>query len=66
MARLFSHLSKDVALSADLFREWRKSAKRRVSLVDHMSFLMMKLRNVETAFAFDPDFKTHGFRLFEL
>src|SRR5262249_58977243 len=43
-----------------------KSAKRRVSLVDRVSFLIMKRRNLTTAFAFDPDFKTEGFRLFEV
>ena len=44
--------------------EWKKSGKRRISLVDQISFLVMKRRNVTTAFAFDPDFKTEGFRLF--
>ena len=46
--------------------EAQKSGKRRVSLVDHISFLVMKRRNLTTAFAFDPHFRTAGFRLFEL
>ena len=46
-------------------REFEKSGKRRVSLVDHISFLVMKRRNVRVAFAFDSDFKTAGFQLFE-
>jgi predicted nucleic acid-binding protein len=40
------------------------SGKRRLSLVDHISVLVMKRRRVDTAFAFDPDFKAEGFRLF--
>jgi predicted nucleic acid-binding protein len=43
-----------------------KSAKRRVSLVDQVSFLMMKRRRLTTAFAFDPHFKAEGFGLFEV
>jgi uncharacterized protein len=46
-------------------REFEKSGKRRVSLVDHISFLVMKRRNIRAAFAFDSDFKTAGFQLFE-
>ena len=46
-------------------RQLQKSAKRRVSLVDHISFLVMTRRNLTTAFAFDPHFKAEGFRLFE-
>ena len=41
-----------------------KAGKRHISLVDHVSFLIMKRRNVDTAFAFDPDFKSHGFLCF--
>lgn len=41
----------------------RKIAKRQLSLVDHVSFLIMKQRNVDVAFAFDSDFKSHGFSL---
>lgn len=43
--------------------ELSRSKRRQVSLVDHISFLVMKRRNVATAFAFDPDFETAGFRL---
>ena len=39
------------------------SRKRRLSLVDHVSFLVMKRRGVDTAFAFDPDFTAAGFQL---
>ncbi len=56
----------DEALHASGIRELEKSGKRRRSLVDHISFLVMKHRNVATAFAFDSDFKAEGFQLFEL
>ncbi len=45
-------------------KELRRSKKRRLSLVDHISFLVMTHRNVTTAFAFDPDFAAAGFQLF--
>src|SRR6266516_1103850 len=56
----------DKELHAAGIREMERSGKRRVSWVDHISFLVMKRRNVTTAFAFDPDFKAQGFRLFDL
>jgi predicted nucleic acid-binding protein len=46
-------------------RELRRSRKRQISLVDHISFLVMRRRQVATAFAFDPDFTAAGFHLFE-
>ena len=54
----------DKDLHASAIREWERSGNRRLSLVDHISFLVMKRRDVVTAFAFDSDFKTAGFRLF--
>lgn len=41
-----------------------QSRKRQVSLVDQISFLVMRRRNVSVAFAFDPDFVNEGFQLF--
>ena len=55
----------DRDLHASGIRELEHSGKRRISLVDHISFLVMRRRKVEIAFAFDPDFKTEGFRLFD-
>lgn len=46
-------------------RELEGSKKRHVSLVDHISFLVMRRHHLATAFAFDPDFTAAGFRLFE-
>jgi len=39
------------------------AGSRRVSLVDHLSFELMRLRGIDTAFAFDDDFLQAGFRL---
>jgi uncharacterized protein len=55
----------DSDLHAEGIRQLEGSKKRRVSLVDHISFLVMKRRRVGTAFAFDPDFTSAGFRLFD-
>lgn len=55
----------DDDLHAAGIAELERSAKRRLSLVDHVSFLVMKRRQVETAFAFDPDFTAAGFRTFD-
>ena len=46
-------------------REAERLKKRQLSLVDHISFLVMSRRHVSTAFAFDPDFTSAGFLLFE-
>jgi predicted nucleic acid-binding protein len=55
----------DDDLHASGIRELQRSKKRHVSLVDHISFLVMKRRNVTVAFAFDPDFAAAGFTLFD-
>jgi predicted nucleic acid-binding protein len=40
------------------------AARRRdLSLVDCVSFEAMRRRHIVSAFAFDPHFRTHGFRL---
>lgn len=38
---------------------------RGISLVDQVSFLVMRRRGIHEAFAFDADFTAAGFRLFE-
>ena len=43
--------------------ELERTRKRQLSLVDHVSFLVMRRRHIDTAFAFDPDFVASGFRL---
>jgi predicted nucleic acid-binding protein len=55
----------DADLHASGLGELTRSKKRHVSLVDHISFLVMKRHDLKTAFAFDPDFTAAGFRLFK-
>ena len=55
----------DGDLHASGIRELERSNKRHVSLVDHISFLVMRRRRVATAFAFDPDFTSAEFQIFE-
>jgi predicted nucleic acid-binding protein len=55
----------DEELHATGIRAFERSRKRDISLVDQISFLVMQRRNLSTAFAFDADFKSAGFRLFE-
>lgn len=55
----------DDDLHASGLQELERSKKRHLSLVDHISFLVMRRRDVTTAFAFDPDFTSTGFRLVE-
>ena len=44
-------------------RQLRASRRRQVSLVDSVSFVVMKARGVSMAFAFDRHFEQAGFRL---
>ena len=53
----------DAPLHAEATRRWVRSSKRRVSFVDEVSFVVMKARGIEVAFAFDRDFEGRGFRL---
>ena len=53
------------ALHDEALDRMERSQRRRVSFVDHVSFLVMRQRRIETAFAFDPHFEREGFRLFE-
>ena len=54
----------DRARHAAAVRRLAAASRRRVSLVDHVSFIVMRSRGVDTALAFDPDFEAEGFRLF--
>jgi uncharacterized protein len=53
----------DDDLHASGIRELERSKRRQVSLVDHISFLVMTRRQVATVFAFDPHFVAAGFQL---
>jgi len=45
-------------------RRLRVKRRRQVSLVDQVSFLVMRSRGMDTAFAFDQHFEDEGFRIF--
>lgn len=53
----------DSALHREAVRRFGRARGRRVSFVDETSFLIMKSRGIDTAFAFDADFAKRGFRL---
>ncbi|HEV8307374.1 MAG TPA: PIN domain-containing protein [Methylomirabilota bacterium] len=55
----------DGAVHAEAVRRLARSRRRRTSLVDEVSFLVMRARGVEAALAFDRDFEFEGFRLYE-
>ncbi|MBV8206150.1 MAG: PIN domain-containing protein [Acidobacteria bacterium] len=54
----------DEDLHAAGVAELAKAKKRHLSLVDHISFLVMNRRSISTAFTFDTDFAAMGFRIF--
>jgi len=51
-------------LHAEAVRRLARSARRRRSLVDEVSFLVMRGRGIDAALAFDRDFELEGFRLY--
>jgi predicted nucleic acid-binding protein len=53
----------DESMHAAGIQALTRSRQRQLSLVDQISFLVMKERGVTAAFAFDPDFIRAGFRL---
>jgi predicted nucleic acid-binding protein len=53
----------DDELHAAGLRALERPRRRRISLVDHISFLVMARRGVRIAFAFDPHFAGSGFTL---
>ena len=53
----------DRQLHEEAARRLARADKRRLSFVDHVSFLVMKSRGIESALAFDPDFSSEGFSL---
>jgi uncharacterized protein len=48
---------------AEAVRRWSVGS-RDISFVDHVSRLVMQLRRIDTAFAFDDDLATGGVRLY--
>ena len=56
----------DQAVHAEAVRRFEQSTKQRVSLVDHVSFVVMRERGIRAALAFDEDFVEEGFDLYEV
>jgi len=51
----------DEALHQDAVVSWLRLSRRGISLVDHLSFSLMRERFLPHAFAFDEDFEAAGF-----
>ncbi len=64
-ARAFTVEWVDRAAHQEAVRRWEQRARRQVSFVDEVSFLVMRRREVRTAFAFDADFEAEGFLIFD-
>ena len=54
----------DAALHSEALDRWKRG-RRELSLVDEVSFLVMRQRGIRAAFAFDPDFEREGFQVYE-
>lgn len=55
----------DEATHEEAVRRLARAGKRRVSLVDQVSFLVMRRLGVRRALAFDPDFEEERFQSFD-
>jgi predicted nucleic acid-binding protein len=53
----------DEATHEEAIRRLARGGRRRVSLVDQVSFLVMRRRGVRVAMAFDADFEDEGFQI---
>ena len=63
-ARAFDTEWVDSALHQEALKELEKIGKKRISLVDCMSFLVMRRRGVRKTLAFDTDFQDQGFTIY--
>ncbi|MCK4736295.1 MAG: hypothetical protein KAT65_27835 [Methanophagales archaeon] len=52
-----------IGVKEELKRYFRRYKDQRIDLTDCLSFSIMERMNIDTAFAFDSDFQTHGFRM---
>jgi len=51
---------KDWVQAIEYFKRYKD---QKIDLTDCLSFSIMERMNIDTAFAFDSDFQTHGFRM---
>ena len=54
----------DQALHTKALTDFARRARRKISFVDCVSFVLMRERGSHTAFAFDDDFSKEGFALY--
>lgn len=54
----------DLELHEEAVKELKRIGKRGISLVDCTSFIVMRRRGIDKAFAFDPDFRDRGFTIY--
>lgn len=52
----------DAGLYQRAIRNLVSTGRRQVSVTDHISFELMRQRDISSAFAFDPHFKQFGFQ----
>ena len=62
-SRTFEMVWVDQAAHDEALAQLRRRNRRQVSLVDVVSFHVMRSHGVQTAFAFDPHFREEGFRV---
>lgn len=55
----------DGATHHEAVRHLARSGRREISLVDQVSFLLMRRQGIQVALAFDRHFAEEGFRLFD-
>lgn len=56
----------DAKMHGQAIEQLIASGRRQLSLVDHVSFVFMRSRGIDLAFAFDRDFELAGFGLLEV
>ncbi len=54
----------DLPLHQEAVKELEGIGKKGISLVDCMSFVVMRRRGVQKVLAFDPDFRVQGFTIY--
>ena len=63
-AKAFNMEWVDLTLHQEAVKELERIGKRGISLVDCMSFVVMRRRSVQKVLAFDPDFHDQGFTIY--